>query len=200
MWCSDIYMWKKQRVWTSIGTNNTYTYSNQNSSQPDRLVATELLLVLNPATNSAFSNAYIYIYIYSSHPESVKNQRKTDYFLSMRSTHLNGCFENSLLRELATPAKGKTHNNTSVYELNSFPWKPIKWKLISHFSLQSPAVRNVSPCTQNSFHTTHNSSCIHITSSVINLHTNNTPLKLCEKCIQFRCKSSRKYNTQKWIS
>jgi len=23
MWCSDIYMWKKQCVWTSLGTNNT---------------------------------------------------------------------------------------------------------------------------------------------------------------------------------
>jgi hypothetical protein len=48
------------------------------------LVATELLPVLNPATNSDFSDAQIY----GSHPESITSQRKTDYFLSMRSTYL----------------------------------------------------------------------------------------------------------------
>jgi hypothetical protein len=35
----------------------------------------------------------------------------------------------------ATTAKGKTHNKTSVYKLNSFPWKLMKWKLIAHFLL-----------------------------------------------------------------
>ena len=109
-------------------------------SQTDRLVATELLLVLNPATSSAFSDAYIYIYIYiyiyGSHLESVRSQRKTDDFPSMRSTYQNACFDSAVLLQLeATTAKGKTQNNTSLYELNSFPWKLMKWKLISHFLL-----------------------------------------------------------------
>jgi len=40
----------------------------------------------------------------------------------MKSTYLNACFDSTVLLELeATTAKGKTHNNTSVYELNSFP-------------------------------------------------------------------------------
>jgi hypothetical protein len=94
-----------------LAKNNIHTYSNYNGSQPDRLVATELLLVLNPATNSAFSDAKIY----GSHPESVRSQRKTDYFLCTRSTYLNTCFDRTILLELeATAAKGKTHNNTSV--------------------------------------------------------------------------------------
>jgi hypothetical protein len=82
------------------------------------LVATELLLVLNQATNSAFSDAQIY----GSHLGNIRSQRKTDYLLSMRSTYLNACFDSTILLQLeATTAKGKTHNNTSVYELNSFP-------------------------------------------------------------------------------
>jgi hypothetical protein len=68
------------------------------------LVATKLLLVLNPATNSAFSEAKIY----GSHPESVRSQRKTDYFLSMRSTYLNARIDSTILLEFeATPAKVK---------------------------------------------------------------------------------------------
>jgi hypothetical protein len=44
------------------------------------------------------------------------------HFLSMRSTYLHTCFDSRTLLELeATPAKGKTHNSTLVYELNSFP-------------------------------------------------------------------------------
>jgi hypothetical protein len=82
------------------------------------LVATELLLVLNMATNSAFSDAQIY----GGHLESVRSQRKTDDFLSMRSTYQNACFDSTILLQLeATTAKGKTHNKTSVYKLNSFP-------------------------------------------------------------------------------
>ena len=103
-------------------------------SQTGRLVATELLLVLNPATSSAFSDAYIYIY--GSHLESVRSQRKTDDFPSMRSTYQKACFDSTVLLQLeATTVKGKTHNNTSLYELNSIPWKLMKWKLISHFLL-----------------------------------------------------------------
>ena len=86
-------------------------------SQTGQLVATELLLVLNPAISSAFSDAYIYIYIYiyiyGSHLESVRSQRKTDDFPSMRSTYQNACFDSAVLLQLeATTVKGKTYNNT----------------------------------------------------------------------------------------
>jgi hypothetical protein len=104
----------------------------------------------------------------------------------------------------ATTAKGKTHNNTAVYEFNPFPWKIIQWKLIAHFLLRSqavPAVRNVYPYTQNLLHTTTIpvSYCIHVTSLVINLSTNNTALKLW-KIHTIQVQSSIKYNIHKWIS
>ena len=52
---SDTDIWKKQCIKTALGTNSTWTYYDWNSSQPDQLVAAELTLVQNPATNSAFS-------------------------------------------------------------------------------------------------------------------------------------------------
>jgi hypothetical protein len=51
--------------------------------------------------------------------------------------------------------------HTIIHQLHSFLWKLIQWKLIAHFLLWSqavPAVRKVSPYTQKSLPTTHNSS------------------------------------------
>jgi hypothetical protein len=75
--------------------------------------------------------------MYGSHPERVRGQRKIDYFLSMRAAVLISCFDSTLPLQLeAIPTKGKSSNNPSVYEHNSFiPSKLIKPKLICHCSL-----------------------------------------------------------------